>query len=300
MTENPQMPPSDAVAPSSSALNYIVVAVVFFVLGAVLGSFVFPSNTNVAEPAVASLPDNFDARIQTALESALTETDRFVLSTGDGSESIDTTVAALPSDFDERVQIALEDVLIANGLLPERGLVMGERYEVEEAEEDPYWGNPDATVTVIEFSDFTCGFCGRFARDTMPLLEEEYGDQIKFVYMDFAFLSQMSMPSALAAECADDQGQFWDYHDLLFNTEGGLDNDLLVSYAEELDLDMEAFNTCIDERTHVEEINEDLNYGQELGVSGTPAFFVNGTFVSGAQPIEVFRQIIDSELAAAG
>jgi protein-disulfide isomerase len=236
-----------------ASFNYALIAIVFFALGGVMGSFVFPSQRT------AELPENFEVVIREAVN----------------------------------------DAIESAGLVEEPGLVMGDSYEVTlDISDDPFKGNPDAPVTIIEFSDFTCGFCGRFASETLDPLVEEYGDQVKVVYVDFPFLSQMSVPAALAAECADDQGEFWPMHDAIFANQRGLTPETLRSLAVSLELDMETYDTCFDEALHIDEIRTDLDYGRELGVSGTPAFFVNGTFVSGAQPIDVFRQIIDEELSS--
>lgn len=248
---------ADVVTIPRATFNYVVIALVFFVLGALLGSFVFPSNSGTSQ------------------------------------------TAALPENFEQIVQDAVLGAFETAGVVEEPGLVMGNDYDLTvDVSEDPFLGNPDAPVTIIEFSDFTCGFCGRFAQTTLEPLLEEYPDEIRVVYMDFPFLSQMSVPAAMAAECAHDQGKFWEMHDLIFANQRGMSPDTLRAHAEELALDMQAYDTCVADGAHIEEIRADLTHGQELGVSGTPAFFVNGRFVSGAQPIDVFRQFIDEELAS--
>jgi protein-disulfide isomerase len=249
----------EAITVPRAAFNYAVVAIVFFAIGALLGSFVFPSGGTGA-----ALPEDFEAIVRQAVADGIAE----------------SGVAVAEAEQERAVQ--------------------GQRYDVvANAGEDPSWGNPDALVTIVEFSDFTCGFCGRFASETMPALQEEFGDQIRFVYMDFPFLSQMSVPAALAGECADDQGQFWEFHDQLFANQRSLSVDALFTIAEDIELDMDAFQTCYDDSAHMEEIAADYEYGAQFGVSGTPAFFINGTFVSGAQPIEVFRSAIQQELEVA-
>ena len=103
-----------------------------------------------------------------------------------------------------------------------------------------------------------------------------------------------------AAQCANDQGKFWEYHDKLFENQRALQPDKLKQYAGDLGLDTAAFNTCFDSNKHTEAVKTDLREGQAAGVTGTPAFFINGRFLSGAQPYEKFAQIIDEELERDG
>jgi protein-disulfide isomerase len=174
------------------------------------------------------------------------------------------------------------------------------RYDVTISEDDPIKGNEDAPITIIEFADFQCPFCQRHAEETYPRLIEQYGDQIRFVYKDFPLSSihPEAYPSALAAQCAQAQNKFWEYHDLLYSARLELGRETYLAYAEELGLDVAAFTTCLDDQTYAETVQEDYNFGQELGVSSTPTFFVNGVAVVGAQPYEVFAEIIDFELGA--
>jgi protein-disulfide isomerase len=175
-----------------------------------------------------------------------------------------------------------------------------ERYDVPVAN-NPTRGSADAPVTIVEFSDFRCGFCGRFARETLqPLLASYDESEVQFVYRDFVIFGQQSYEAALAAECAHDQDKFWEFHDLIFGNQQGLSRDQYIAWAGDNGLDVDTFTTCYDSETHREEISTDLAYAQSLGLTGTPTFFINGRAVSGAQPIEVFRSIIDEELANAG
>jgi protein-disulfide isomerase len=119
------------------------------------------------------------------------------------------------------------------------------------------------------------------------------------VYRDFPLTSihQYAQKAAEASECADDQGKFWEYHDLLFANQSTLDVDSLKGYAAELDLDTATFNDCLDEGKQSSEVEKDSQDAQAAGVTGTPAFFINGQLVSGAQPFSVFQQVIDQLLA---
>jgi protein-disulfide isomerase len=124
---------------------------------------------------------------------------------------------------------------------------------------------------------------------------DAYPDQIRFVYRDVPF---RAFPASEAAMCADEQGYFWAYHDRLFSYSYGLDGDAFIRYAEELNLNMDDFNTCLSEHRYKDVIQKDLDFATlELGINSTPTFFINGIKLIGAQPIEAFMQVIDEELA---
>jgi protein-disulfide isomerase len=166
-------------------------------------------------------------------------------------------------------------------------------------DDDPARGPEDAAVTIIEFSDFQCPYCGRFFQQTLPQLMQQYGDRIRFVYRDFPLdqIHPNARNAAIAAECADDQGRFWEYHDLLFSNQQALGVPDLKRYAEQLGLDADAFAECLDSQKYNEEVSADLRDGIQAGVSGTPTFFINGRRVVGAQPLQTFQTIIDQALA---
>ncbi len=162
-------------------------------------------------------------------------------------------------------------------------------------DDDPSIGPKNAPVTIVEFSDFYCGYCKRFHDETLDALFEEYGDQIRYVYRDFPVVG--GVDPAMAAECADDQGAFWDYHDELFvDPRSYTSAGSLVDLAVALDLDEEEFSECLGNSTHEDEINNDLKDGQSYGVTGTPTFFINGVRLVGAQPLSAFKAIIDEAL----
>lgn len=173
------------------------------------------------------------------------------------------------------------------------------RYEVPVSEDDAALGPADAPITIIEFADFQCPYCQRHAQETYPRLLEQYGDQIRFVYKDFPLSSihPAAYSAAIAGTCALEQDKFWEYHDLLFSGRLELGRDNYLAYAAELGLDIDAFTTCFDEETYAQSVQEDYNFGTDLGVSSTPTFFVNGIAVVGAQPFSLFAEIIDYELA---
>jgi protein-disulfide isomerase len=161
----------------------------------------------------------------------------------------------------------------------------------------PFLGPADAKVTIVEFSDFQCPFCQR----VLPALSEvrsRYGDKVKLVFRDFPLdrLHPQARRAAEAARCARDQNKFWQYHDLLFAKAPQADPEQLKAYAEQLGLDVPAFERCLASGKHAAGVQKDLDEGIRLGVSGTPGFFVNGRPLSGAQPVERFVRVIDDEL----
>jgi len=171
-------------------------------------------------------------------------------------------------------------------------------------DDDPVLGSPDAPVTIIEYSEYLCSFCRRFALETLPLIEEEYIDTglAKLVFRDFIVHGQSAVAIAMVAECAADQGKFWEMHTFLWErTEQWSESeDILATfqgYADELGMDTEEFTTCLTEGRTVDRIIEDYNIGVQDGVTGTPAFFVNGTPIRGALPFEEFQRVIEEELA---
>lgn len=170
-------------------------------------------------------------------------------------------------------------------------------------------GDPDAPVTIVEFTDFQCPFCSRHFLQTFPQIVAEYVDtgKVRYVFMDFP-LSSIHPQAQLASEaarCAGDQAAYVEMHDLLFARQDawkGRDDAATIfsGFAGELGLDTAAFDACLATRQHEDAVLADLEYGTSLGIDGTPAFFVNGHFISGAQSFEVFQQAIESLLADAG
>jgi protein-disulfide isomerase len=172
------------------------------------------------------------------------------------------------------------------------------RYDVP-VDDDPYYGPENAPITIIEFSDYECPFCRKWHVEVYSRLVETYPGQIKFVYRDFPLtnIHPDAFPAAEAASCAGDQGVYWPYHELLFGMEFGLGQDAYRQYAEQLGINMEKFNSCLEEGKFKEEIQADFEYAAQLGVRSTPTFFINGIAVVGAQSYEVFQQVIERELA---
>jgi protein-disulfide isomerase len=169
----------------------------------------------------------------------------------------------------------------------------------------PFLGNADAKVTIIEYSDYECPFCGRFYTQTEKLLRSEYIDtgKARLVYKDFPLSSihPTAQKAAEAARCAGEQGKYWEMHDLLFEKQdewASLGAAKFKDYATTLSLDSTKYSSCIDSGKYASAVQKDFNEGSSFGVSGTPSFFINGIQVVGAQPYTVFKQIIDQELGA--
>lgn len=167
------------------------------------------------------------------------------------------------------------------------------------ADDDPVKGSNDAPVTIIEFSDFECPFCERFYTQTLPLIDSDYiqTGKVKFVYRDFPLsFHRNATKAAEAADCANEQGKFWEYHDKIYENQNDIGIASLKQYAVDLGLDAQAFNTCLDSGKMTQEVQKDAQDGRAYGVQGTPTFFINGIRLVGAQPYENFQQVIDQEL----
>lgn len=172
------------------------------------------------------------------------------------------------------------------------------RYDVS-VDDDPALGLADAPITIIEFSDFECPYCSKWTTEIWPAIQAAYPDQVRLVYRDFPLYSihANAEAAANAANCANEQAQFWGFHDLLFSSQLSYSRQAYETFAETLGLDMGAFQTCLNEERYVSEIDADYQYATGLGIQSTPTFFVNGIALIGAQPFEVFKQVIDMELS---
>jgi len=160
-------------------------------------------------------------------------------------------------------------------------------------------GPKDAPVTIVEFSDFQCPYCVRVA-PTVKKLNELYGDRVRFVFRDMPLpMHPLAPKAAESAACAADQGKFWEMHDRLFAASGKLEVAELKAYAGELGLDRAAFDSCLDSGKNEPRWKAGKAAAEGYGISGTPAFFINGRLLPGARPFEVFAEIIDDELARA-
>lgn len=240
----PSLNEDNIVIPRTS-INYVVIAVVFFAVGMLMGSLTFGSSidSDVIEDAVTSV----------LIEAGLMQE---------------------PADM---------DILV---------------------DDDPYLGAEDAPIVIVEFSAYACPYCGRHYNETHTLLLENYGEYIRYVYRDFpATNPNISFPAALAANCANDQGLYWEFHDMLFTNQETLIQSgqaYLNQVASDLDMDIEQFSECLTQQTYLQEVNDDFDAGVAFGVTGTPSFFINGQAHSGARPYSYFEGIVLRELEKAG
>jgi protein-disulfide isomerase len=172
------------------------------------------------------------------------------------------------------------------------------RVEVEAS--GPSLGPESASVTIVEFSDFQCPYCRR-ASPIMKELAARYPDDLKIVYrhLPLTRLHPQARAAALAAACADDQGGFWAYHDLLFENPRALGDDDLRRYAEEAGLEPAPFDECLASGRHEQLVDADVEAARSVGITGTPAFVVNGILVFGLQSPERFDELIQAELDGA-
>lgn len=253
----PEKPARQELSPvitiARTTLNYIIIAVVFLLVGIFIGAF-----------SAFRVERTYRSWVSDAIASAMAEQDFGAL-----------IAASRPPSMDN----------------PDS------RFEVSAAA-DHVRGSLEAPIVMVEFGDFNCGFCKRFYDETFSQIMDNYGDQIRFIYRDYPILAESSVTAALASRCAGEQDAFWAYHDALyenqsmFNQTGGF-----AALAEQLGLDVQAFNTCVEDQRYLSGVVSDYQEGQSYGIRGTPAFFINGRPVSGAQPYEVFAGVIEEELA---
>jgi protein-disulfide isomerase len=172
----------------------------------------------------------------------------------------------------------------------------------------PILGDPNAPVTLVEFGDYQCYFCNQFFHTTECELFKNYVEtgKVKVIFKDYTIIGPDSVTAAHAAHCADEQGQFWKYHDTLYNNWNGENNgwassENLLRFASDIGLDIDQFSQCMIDSKHTPIIVNSNQDAKDLGLTGTPAFFVIGpdnkvTKIGGAQPYDVFERIFNSEL----
>jgi protein-disulfide isomerase len=166
------------------------------------------------------------------------------------------------------------------------------------------WGPQDARVSIVAYSDFGCSHCRNFALDQGKKLRAEYEatGNVRFEYKHFIISPPDTANAANAAECAADQGRFWDYHDLLFSQQGvsasPFAKDSLKQYAVKLGLTSQLFNQCVDSDTHLDKVYRDSAVGRDSGVQGTPTFFINGKEITGDVPYSQFKAEVEAALVA--
>lgn len=171
-------------------------------------------------------------------------------------------------------------------------------------ENKPQQGSNESKVTIVEFADFQCPYCGEWQKTIFPKLKEEYINQgkVKFVYWDYPFLGEESFKASEAALCAKDQDKFWEYHDYVFANQnqennGAFSDTNLKKFAKDLNLDSKVFDNCFDQRIYKSQVEESVQSGTSYGVDSTPTVFINGLKINQAFDWESYKQIIESELA---
>ncbi len=178
-------------------------------------------------------------------------------------------------------------------------------------DDDPMLGKKDAPVTIIEFSEFQCPYCARFASNTFPEIRKKYIDsgKVRFIFRNYPLaFHKNAAQAAEAGACAADQGMFWDLHDLLFQHHDTLTQDNLKRYGKEAGLFMDDYLFCLESGKNTVEIQKDIQDGKRAGVTGTPSFFIGltrkddrirGTILRGSKPFTAFRSVIEEKLKEA-
>jgi protein-disulfide isomerase len=165
--------------------------------------------------------------------------------------------------------------------------------------DSPAKGPADAWVTVVEISEFQCPFCQRVG-PTLKQVRDTYGDDVRIVFKHNPLsFHNNAKPAAKASECAREQGKFWEMHDVLFENQRALDAPKLEEYAKQVGLNTDQWKACFTSTKYEDRINSDQQLANKFGARGTPGFFINGRFLSGAQPFESFKALIDEELKKA-
>ncbi len=170
------------------------------------------------------------------------------------------------------------------------------------AKSDFQWlGDPKAPVTILEYADFQCPICGDFFSTVFPSLKKDFIDtgKVRLAHADFVFLGPESFAAAEAAYCAADQGKFWEFHNLLYQTEikdghennGNLTNSLFADLAKQLNLDPAAFNSCVTNRKYQQKVLDETNQGKGIGVRATPTFFVGNVKIEGLDPADPYGKL---------
>jgi len=181
---------------------------------------------------------------------------------------------------------------------PGSGTDDGQPVDLTVSEDDHIRGNPDAPITIVEFSDVQCPYCSRF-HDTMREVMDNYPDQVRWVYKHFPLdsIHPYAREAAEASECAGDQDKFWEFTDALYANQSKINSSFIKEIANNLSLDTSAFNQCLDSEKYASKVEADYQEGVKAGVRGTPGNFINGQSLPGAVPYEQIKASIDALLA---
>ena len=168
----------------------------------------------------------------------------------------------------------------------------------------PIIGNPSASITILEWGDYQCTYCYKFHTNTLDIIKRDFIDtgKVKLVFKDFPLNGPDSILAAEAAYCAEDQGKYWQYHDELYKNWGGertgwVNHESLDRFATTVNLDLDKFNTCLDNHKYSERVNQMYEFGKKIGIDATPSFLVFNNEkiikITGNQPLEVFLKTLD-------
>ena len=204
---------------------------------------------------------------------------------GDGPQPLDISGAGGPTIEEASIANVPPESLVAAGPETPRGVVVSN---------DPRIGDPDAPVVIVEFSDFQCPHCADFHTNTFPALRSLYGDRVRWFFVNRFYTAPHphAEAAAIAAECANRQGRFWEYAAALFERQSELGPDLFVQTADQLGLDRASFDQCRQDPAVTAEVGADQVEADRLNIEGTPTFIVNGRRILGAQPLGVFNEAI--------
>ena len=237
--------------------------------------------SNIVEPSAEQIEVVFEKNKEQLGEVDRAEVDPRIiayLKTGTRAELTRSYVDALRKKYEVSISLTPPTVEIGPGSLPGRG------------------GDENAPITIIGFSDYECPYCS-VVEETVKKVIAHYGDKVRYVHRDFPLpFHANAHPAAQASRCANAQGKFWEYHDALFE-QTSLSAEVFSTIAESLTLDKAAFDKCMADEEFGAAVDADAAAGAAVGVTGTPAFFVNGRMMGGAQPLEAFQGVINDQLA---
>ena len=247
---------------------------------------------------MSSIPDPSDAQVKAFYEANRQQIDQ--QTSGSPFDAIKDRLKPVVKQQGAREQLAkmLDDLKKKHGV--KVTLEPPELPRIDVEAKGPAKGPAGAKVTIVEFSDFQCPYCGREA-PVIQKLTDEYKDQVRLVFRHYPLnFHPMAQKAAEAAACAADQNKFWEMHDKMFANQQKLEVPALKGYAKELGLDTGKFDKCLDAGEKKQLVDDDQKAGNDAGVNGTPAFFVNGVFINGAVPYEQIKAAVDRELGKKG
>lgn len=274
-TEANEQEHGEKLSVNRSTIYYVITAAVFFVGGYMVAWLLFSSTSN-------ALLDHLNTAVPVAAANA-----------------VSTAVARLPGVVSSgNANANASDANTGAAVQATPRVVPIQQINTAGA---PSWGPANARVTVVEFGDFQCPYCEEFFRYTYPLIKQNYADKIRFVFRNFPLPQHPdAVPAALAAKCADEQGKFWEYHDMLYQNQGDLTSGALIQYAGRIGLDVPKFTQCFQSQKYMSVISNDVQAAFGYQARVTPTFFVNGQIYEGAYLYNTFQYILNQQLVATG